>query len=323
MQGDMKKTCLGLGLMAMCLLIPAGRIAGSGLPGEVGYVPSVEVSARPAPDRAAMNEHINRRMEELLEAVGLPLCVICLACLVWVVRMLKARWPGARAMPVGPYPSMAGVLLFMVGYLSFLSGGVVLLQAFTRITPVLAMPLTSLVAQAVALLICLWLLRAALARPPEVLGFHRRLALRSVGFSLGVYAACLPAFYGLMMLSSLIFGQKLQQQVLDIALQKDVLFRGLYFVAVVALAPLLEEVLFRGVLLAVLRRYLGAAGGIVVSALLFMAVHQQPVTFLPLFWLGLVLGFVYHYTGSLAAPVALHALHNGLQFGLILWAVSS
>lgn len=318
----MKKSCLGLGLMAVCLLIPVGRLAGSDISCAPGRVPSVEAPDRPAPDRAGMNEHINRRMEALLEALGLPLCAICLACLVGVVGMLRARWPGARAVPLGPYPSLAGVLLFLVGYLSFLSGGVLLLQVFTRITPDLAMPLTSLVAQAAALLFCLWLLRAALARPPEVLGFHRRRVLRSVVFSLGIYAACLPVFYGLMMLSSRIFGQELQQQVLDIALQEDVLFRGLYFVAVVALAPLLEEVLFRGVLLAVLRRHLGPAGGIVVSALLFMAVHQQPVTFLPLFWLGLILGFVYHYTGSLAAPVALHALHNGLQFGLILWAVS-
>jgi membrane protease YdiL (CAAX protease family) len=55
-----------------------------------------------------------------------------------------------------------------------------------------------------------------------------------------------------------------------------------------------------------------------VSAALFAAIHQSFYVALPLFILGAALAMIYERTGSLAAPVATHAVFNGLQLVTIL-----
>jgi membrane protease YdiL (CAAX protease family) len=82
----------------------------------------------------------------------------------------------------------------------------------------------------------------------------------------------------------------------------------------VVLAPLFEETLFRGVLLPVLSRHLGAPGAVVLSALVFAIAHLSLAELVPLFVLGVGLGLLRWQTGRLGASVCLHALWNGLTF---------
>jgi membrane protease YdiL (CAAX protease family) len=49
----------------------------------------------------------------------------------------------------------------------------------------------------------------------------------------------------------------------------------------------------------------------VCSALIFAAAHGSLAALLPLFVFGCVLAFLYEKTGSLWAPIAVHALFNG------------
>lgn len=82
----------------------------------------------------------------------------------------------------------------------------------------------------------------------------------------------------------------------------------------VALVPFAEEVLFRGVLFAALRRTCGVLSGVVISAAIFGVFHvpgwQMP------FVLGLLLAYLYHRTGSLWASVAAHMMVNLAALGL-------
>lgn len=79
--------------------------------------------------------------------------------------------------------------------------------------------------------------------------------------------------------------------------------------AVVA-APVLEEMVFRGVVQRPLERRLGAAPGIVLTALLFALFHFAPWV-LPLhLFLGLAFGFAVYATRSIWAGVVLHAANN-------------
>jgi membrane protease YdiL (CAAX protease family) len=80
--------------------------------------------------------------------------------------------------------------------------------------------------------------------------------------------------------------------------------------ALVILAPLGEEVVFRVLLLGVMRRHMPALLAIVLVALLFAAVHFQPWALLPIFILGIVLGLIALSTGSLLAAWIGHALFN-------------
>ena len=88
-------------------------------------------------------------------------------------------------------------------------------------------------------------------------------------------------------------------------------------VAVVLLAPLGEEILFRGFVFTGLRARLGVAGAAVLTSVVFALIHLDPpdvgVGILPV-TLILSLSFVviYHRTQSLLLAVGAHALHNGI-----------
>ncbi len=86
--------------------------------------------------------------------------------------------------------------------------------------------------------------------------------------------------------------------------------------AALVLAPVGEEVLFRGILYPLLRqrsRALAAA----VTGVLFAGVHFYPVGFLPFAFLSLALVAVYEMTRNLFAPILLHSLFNTLNFVVI------
>jgi hypothetical protein len=98
---------------------------------------------------------------------------------------------------------------------------------------------------------------------------------------------------------------------------------GLLFV-VVFLAPLVEEVLFRGFLLPGLAAgRLGAAGAVVVTAVLFAAVHTQydPFDMSAVLTLGLLLGAARWFSGSLWLAYGLHAAINAVAAAQLVWAL--
>lgn len=83
------------------------------------------------------------------------------------------------------------------------------------------------------------------------------------------------------------------------------------FTAVVA-APLLEEFLFRGIIQKNLVRRFGPLGGIAIASVLFGLIHLVPQQIVYASCLGLILGTVYHLTGSLNSAITLHFVNNGL-----------
>lgn len=95
--------------------------------------------------------------------------------------------------------------------------------------------------------------------------------------------------------------------------------RGGWALAVlVAAAPVLEELLCRGVVLGALRARYGAVAAWLVSALFFGVLHLQPVLVINAFVIGLILGYVYIVTDSLWATMILHALNNAVAYLLLL-----
>lgn len=74
-------------------------------------------------------------------------------------------------------------------------------------------------------------------------------------------------------------------------------------------APLVEETLYRGVLLPALGS-LGTTSAVVASAVVFAAAHLQLLQFPGLVAIGLVLGVLRVVTGALVAPVAAHVGFN-------------
>jgi membrane protease YdiL (CAAX protease family) len=76
------------------------------------------------------------------------------------------------------------------------------------------------------------------------------------------------------------------------------------------LAPVVEEVLFRGVIFGGLQAHFGKWTSAVLSAMIFSALHFQAYGFFPRFMLGMVLVYLYDKYKSLYPAIALHGLNN-------------
>lgn len=84
-----------------------------------------------------------------------------------------------------------------------------------------------------------------------------------------------------------------------------------FFIALaVIVAPITEEILFRGILYPVLREAIGMKGAIAISAILFGMAHLHFPMVLPLAFLGVVLALAYEYSGSLFLSIGIHACFN-------------
>lgn len=85
-------------------------------------------------------------------------------------------------------------------------------------------------------------------------------------------------------------------------------------VSAVVLAPLSEEVFYRGLLQTALRRVAPTPWvAIVIASILFTLTHLPNVQDLPaLLVLSLVLGYNYERTGRLVAPILIHAMFNAV-----------
>ncbi|MGB7413432.1 MAG: type II CAAX endopeptidase family protein, partial [Thermosynechococcaceae cyanobacterium] len=140
-------------------------------------------------------------------------------------------------------------------------------------------------------------------------------------WGLSGYLAALP----LVVVISLLNQKLLQNQgggnpLLEIILNShDSFSMGLLLFMVAVLAPLFEEILFRGFFLTSLTRYLPTWGAIGLSGLVFAIAHLNLSDILPLTVLGCMLGFVYTRSRNLLASMLLHGLWNSGSFlGLIL-----
>lgn len=82
--------------------------------------------------------------------------------------------------------------------------------------------------------------------------------------------------------------------------------------------PVIEEFLFRGFLYGALRRSMGAAASIVLSAAIFAAFHLNPVDFFPLFVAGVFMAYLFEKTRSLVACSVVHILLNSSAMVVVL-----
>lgn len=89
------------------------------------------------------------------------------------------------------------------------------------------------------------------------------------------------------------------------------------FFAIVVGAPLVEELLFRGVVYQTLRGYVGVWPAVLLSALLFAAAHGEPHQILRLTVMGMVLAYSYERSGTLLVPMGIHAVQNSVAFCMI------
>ncbi|GEM_PF-5023670 len=85
--------------------------------------------------------------------------------------------------------------------------------------------------------------------------------------------------------------------------------------SVIFIAPITEEVIFRGYMYGVFRKYIGSYGSIVFTSILFAAAHFRQLNYsladaCMILAFGAIFGIVRYSTGSTLAAIAFHSLYN-------------
>jgi membrane protease YdiL (CAAX protease family) len=200
-----------------------------------------------------------------------------------------------------PFGADAAALLMGEGELTFLGASVLL------------------VATQIGLLLVSWFLvfrPGALAALPSLPGRDPGGAIRAgLGWGIVAWVGATAASAGVVwVLESL--GIDAEPQAAERAIQ--ILDPWLVILAVVILAPIAEEVFFRGVVFNAWLREGGRRWAFIGSSALFALIHASVVALLPIFLLGLALAWIYQRTGNLLAPIAMHAMVNGMSVALAL-----
>lgn len=86
------------------------------------------------------------------------------------------------------------------------------------------------------------------------------------------------------------------------------------FVLICVVAPIMEELIFRGFVYAGLRRRMTFPAAVVASAVIFALMHTNPGGLLPITLIGIVLATLYERNRSIVPSVICHALNNTLVF---------
>lgn len=93
----------------------------------------------------------------------------------------------------------------------------------------------------------------------------------------------------------------------------------LLVVIVVIGAPLVEELVYRGLVQRSLSVSAGASSGLLLTAILFALIHFSPVEYPGLFLAGLVFGGCLTVTGRLGPAIVTHAAFNAAGLATVLW----
>lgn len=140
-------------------------------------------------------------------------------------------------------------------------------------------------------------------RTPRTLAFGSLGALAGLGMSYGVFFVIYLIFY-------LAAGRGPVSTESESLRDLSGGYLVLVLLVVVVLAPVFEELFFRGLFYPALRRRLGPTSAIVLNGAIFGIIHFQPLFMLSLILVGIVLAYLYEKTDSLAAPIIAHALYN-------------
>ena len=139
------------------------------------------------------------------------------------------------------------------------------------------------------------------------------------GFATGGFLRALAMYVAVIIASAILLSMAGYEDPLrDVLAQvrSDPMLAALVLVATVFLAPPVEELAFRAVLINKLRERLSLGWAVFASSAIFASLHLQVLTFPIYLALGLVLGYAYVRSGY-AAAVAIHALNNSIAYAAL------
>ncbi len=159
------------------------------------------------------------------------------------------------------------------------------------------------------------------SHPLRTLGMRFRRSAGLVGTGLAGYSIFLT---GLVIVASIIgsligdavpLGQTTEEIIGSAQTPGEI---AIYFALVCIIAPIVEELVFRGYVYGGLRRLMSARQAIVLGAAIFAAVHLNVEALLIIGLIGAMLCYLYERSRSLLPGMVAHGVHNGLVFAVML-----
>ena len=165
------------------------------------------------------------------------------------------------------------------------------------------------------------------ARPGDLFGFGKVGFGKTLGLGLGL--GLLAA--SLVSVVSVIAQQFMKEEAPQFLIQRfqsaangsDTELMLLIGFSAVVVAPIVEELLFRGIFYPVLARGLGRIPSAVACSVLFAFAHDTYAAVPSLTVLALIFTLVYEMTGSLLVPMVMHMTFNGISLGVLWWITNA
>ena len=192
----------------------------------------------------------------------------------------------------------------------------------------------------VVIAVIIFLVRASFARRLKGFGLNVRSVHKDFFATflnlLSVWPLMMAAMTLTMFIGKLFFGPQYEisqhEQLELITVYSRWQLRILVFVVAVVIAPVLEEMIFRGLIQTVIRSFFESRDSklktrsrvwlpIFISSGLFSMVHGNVPHWPALFLLGVCLGYAYEKSGSLFRPIFIHAFFNAITIIFVLLEV--
>lgn len=169
-------------------------------------------------------------------------------------------------------------------------------------------------------------LRVTRQKFEDVINIQKGWKIKWLGITLGVFVGGMAVMellaYANAPLGNLLPGNYL----IELERENDILQHKLlvhdnyvqfiFSLVVIGIIPAIaEELIFRGLLI---KKLMESSEGkvhfsIIISSVIFAGIHLQPLKLLPMIFLGMCLGYVYHYTRNIKYSILLHCLINVSQ----------
>ena len=252
----------------------------------------------------------------------------------WLRRITPRGIPDLNALDLlATYQVFIGVLKAIV--IASLALGILNLSQSDNPTNLSVQAVATDISMLAAVSVAVWLARKRAGDPQGSSGLWpfwtllrtERLIVKDIVLGAGCYPVFFIVGYGFLVPLGRIFVEYFGQQAHIHPMLKalegpiDTTQLVIFGISASVGAALFEELIFRGVLYNVLRRYFGAPIGALIAAAIFATFH--PVgDWLGIFFLALILTWLYDRTGRLVASMTLHSLNNGIAMALMLYQVA-
>ena len=229
--------------------------------------------------------------------------------------------PAMTAMARRPFPALLPTLGFIVFYFTLQGLCTAIIIAATQETSTTPEPISIIWGLLASAMIQLSLMGHYLRKDGrvEALGLHDfgRIPLHKAS-GLAILCVAAAMAFNFVYATYVIPGVDMQADMAKIlaAIALTPLNMAAMFFAIAIAAPVVEELLFRGLLQNALTKYVPVWGAIILSSFLFALVHLQPYAIPGLMSLSIAFGYLYRRTGSLRTNIILHMANNAFALAM-------